>query len=198
MRRLPLATGKSRCDLLKQPLVSVRILERGKLEVRTTLRVAPADAWIVHGVVEGTACVVEDFAHVNAACDQVVAGGVDVVHGEDEAVRRVALVRRHSLAEDDRGLRIVRPPALAIISTLTLFDASSGNTASSLVIPGAKRLNLYCAASMAMGVATSCECAGAGRAKRETRNKIVSVMALIFMRYLLLITGIEVSFNYYK
>src|SRR5262245_24982426 len=44
-RRLPLAAGKPRADLLEQPTVPVRILERGEREVGTTLRVAPADAW---------------------------------------------------------------------------------------------------------------------------------------------------------
>jgi hypothetical protein len=51
--RLPFAAGKPRLDLLEQPAVPVRILERGKREVGTTLRVAPADAWALHGVVEG-------------------------------------------------------------------------------------------------------------------------------------------------
>jgi hypothetical protein len=46
----------------------------------------------------------EDLAHVDAACDQVVAGGVDVVHGEDQ-LRGAGLGRRDSLAEDDRRLR---------------------------------------------------------------------------------------------
>jgi hypothetical protein len=51
---------------------------------------------------------VEDLAHVDAAGDQVVAGGVDVVHGEDQALRRARLGGRDSLAEDDRGFRVVR------------------------------------------------------------------------------------------
>src|SRR5262245_56690436 len=90
-RQLPLAAGKSRLDLLEQPAVPVRILERGKREVGTTLRVAPADAWVLHGVVEGAAGVVEDLSNVDAVGDQVVAGGVDVVHGEGQAVRRARL-----------------------------------------------------------------------------------------------------------
>lgn len=86
----------------------VRILERGKRAVGTTLRVAPADAWILHGVVEGAAGVVEDLAHVNPAGDQVVAGGLDAVHGEEQAVRRARLGRRDSFSEDDRGCRARR------------------------------------------------------------------------------------------
>src|SRR5215467_7522589 len=43
-RQLPFAAGKPRLDLLEQPAVPVRILERGKRVVGTTLRVAPADA----------------------------------------------------------------------------------------------------------------------------------------------------------
>src|SRR6516225_5029982 len=104
-RQLPFTAGKPRLDLLEQPAVPIRILERGKRVVGTTLRVAPADAWVLHGVVEGAAGVVEDLAHVNPAGDQVVAGGVDVVHGEDQAVHRARRGRRDSLAEDDRGLR---------------------------------------------------------------------------------------------
>ena len=50
----------------------------------------------------------EDLTHVDAARDQVVAGGVDVVDGKDQAVRRAGLGRRDSLAEDDRGFRVVR------------------------------------------------------------------------------------------
>lgn len=64
----------------------VRILERGKRVVGTTLWVATADAWVLHGIVKGAAGVVEDLAHVNPAGDQVGAGGVDVVHGESQAV----------------------------------------------------------------------------------------------------------------
>src|SRR4029453_3130713 len=53
-RQLPLASGKPSRDLLEQPTVPVRFLERGKREIGTTLTVAPADAWVLHGVVEGT------------------------------------------------------------------------------------------------------------------------------------------------
>ena len=34
------------------------------------MRVAPADAWVLHGVVEGAAGVVEDLAYVDAVGDQ--------------------------------------------------------------------------------------------------------------------------------
>src|SRR5215213_3294479 len=107
-RQLPLAAGKPRLDLLKKPAVPVRVLERGKREVGTTLRVAPGDAWVLHGVVEGAGGVVEDLAHVDAAGDQVVPGRVDVVHGEDQTVPRARDGRRDSVAEDDRGFRVVR------------------------------------------------------------------------------------------
>src|SRR5215831_1851687 len=43
-RRCPFATGKPRLDLLEQPPVAVRVLERSKREVGTIFRVAPADA----------------------------------------------------------------------------------------------------------------------------------------------------------
>ena len=105
------------------------------------MRVAPADARVLHGVVEGAAGVVEDLAHVDAAGDQVVAGGVDVVHGEDQAARRAGLGRRDSLAEDDRGFRVVRrqlhdaevarrevgvePPAEILVERLRAVDVGN-------------------------------------------------------------------------
>ena len=52
---LPFAAGKARRDLLEQPPVPVWILKRGKREVGTTFRVAPSDARVLHGVVEGAA-----------------------------------------------------------------------------------------------------------------------------------------------
>ena len=55
------------------------------------MRVAPADARVLHSVVEGAAGVVEHLTHLDAAGDERVAGGVDVVHGEDQAVRRARL-----------------------------------------------------------------------------------------------------------
>ena len=65
------------------------------------MRVAPADAWVLHGVVKGAAGIVENLAHVDAAGDQVVAGGVDVVHRQDRGVDRAWLGRSDPLAEDD-------------------------------------------------------------------------------------------------
>ncbi len=76
---LPFAAGEARRDLLKQPAVPIWILKRGKREIGTTFRVAPSDARVLDGVVEGAAGVVEDLADVDAAGDQVLAGGVDVI-----------------------------------------------------------------------------------------------------------------------
>jgi hypothetical protein len=81
---------------------------------------------------------------------------------------------------------VFSPPTLAIISTLTRFDESMGKTACSLATPGAKRRKLYCAAFIGRFAPTSCEYAGTAEPARVTR--IVSVMALIFIRCLLLIT----------
>src|SRR5438132_13842789 len=90
-RQLPFAAAKSRRDLLEKPAVPIWILERGKREVGATLRVAPADARVLYGVVEGAAGVVEDVAHLDAVGNQVVAGDVDIVDGEDQDVRRARL-----------------------------------------------------------------------------------------------------------
>src|SRR5262249_18259967 len=96
-RRLTHAAWKPRLNLLEQPAVPIRILERGEREVGTTLRVTPADAWVLHSVVEGTAGVVENLAHLDASGDQVVAGGVEVVHREDHGACRARLGRCDSL-----------------------------------------------------------------------------------------------------
>src|SRR5439155_9147218 len=99
----PFAPGKACRDFLEKPAVPVWILKRGKREVGTTFRVAPSDARVLDSVVKGAAGVVEDFADVDAAPDQVLAGGVDVIHGEDQ-VRLARPGRRDSLAKDDRRL----------------------------------------------------------------------------------------------
>ena len=72
------------------------------------MRVPPADAWVLQGVVEGTAGVVENLAYVNSTGDKVVAGGVDVVHSQNRVVDRARLGGSDSLAEDDRRLRTRR------------------------------------------------------------------------------------------
>src|ERR1700722_4603032 len=89
-RQLPFAAGKPRRDLLEQPAVPVRILKQGKREVGTTLWVAPAHARVLTGL-EDAAGVVKDLAHVDAAGDQVGAGGVEVAHREDQAVGQTRL-----------------------------------------------------------------------------------------------------------
>src|SRR5215207_4753153 len=90
-RSLPHAAGEPRRDLLEHPGVPVRVLERGEREVGAALRVAPAGARVLDGVGEGAAGVVEDLAHGDAAGEQVLAGGVDVVDGEGQAARRARL-----------------------------------------------------------------------------------------------------------
>src|SRR4029077_430433 len=104
----PLATRRARCDLLEQPAVSVRILERGKREIGTTLWIATGDAWVFSSAVERTAGVLEYFADFCATSDQIVAGGLDVIDGERQTLHRARFWRRHSFTEDDRGGRVVR------------------------------------------------------------------------------------------
>src|SRR5687767_5206753 len=105
--RLPFASRNPHRDLLQEPIVSIRIFERGKREVRTVLRVAPGDARVLHCVVEWTSREVEDLAHIDAAANKVAARGVDVVHCKHKLCRAV-FGRSDSLAEDDRGVRVVR------------------------------------------------------------------------------------------
>src|SRR5215472_11625898 len=51
----PLASSGARCHLLQEPAVPVWILKGRKYEVAAPLRIAPADPWVVHGIVEGEA-----------------------------------------------------------------------------------------------------------------------------------------------
>src|SRR5678816_2971050 len=95
---LPLASGKPRRDLLDQPTVPVGIFKRNKRVVRTTFRVAPTYTRGFDGIVKWSACVVEDLADINTACDQFSARGVDVVNGKDQVFPGWKPV-----AKDDRG-----------------------------------------------------------------------------------------------
>ena len=82
-----------------------QLLEGTKNTVQgMTFRVAPSDARFLHSVIKWAAGVMEDLAHVDAAADQVIAGGVEVVHREGTSSCRARPDRRDSPAEDDRRL----------------------------------------------------------------------------------------------
>ena len=81
------ATGQPRRDLLEQPAVAVRIIERGERAVAAKLRIRTADpeppkqvGLVLTGV--NPAGVVENLADLDAAGEQLVAGGSDV--GDDQ------------------------------------------------------------------------------------------------------------------
>src|SRR5205807_4761265 len=95
----PLAARQPLPDLLELPAIPIRILKRDKREIRAALRFAPRDARIFLGIVERAAGIVEDLADVHATSLQVVAGGGDILHGEDQ-LRRPRSPRHNSLAED--------------------------------------------------------------------------------------------------
>src|SRR5688572_29996811 len=103
----PFAAGEPLLDFLKLPAVPVRILERGEREIGTAFRVAPGDTRFLHRVVERAAGVMEDLTGVDAAADQLFAGGVDIFDGEDQ-LRRSGRRRGDALAEDDRGVGLRR------------------------------------------------------------------------------------------
>src|SRR4029453_9221964 len=63
-RRLPLASGQPRRNLLEQPAVPVGILKRGKREVGATFRIPPSDARVLHSVIAGAPGVGKDLADV--------------------------------------------------------------------------------------------------------------------------------------
>src|SRR4051794_38156892 len=64
---LPFAAGEPGRDLLQQPAVAIRIAERRVREVRAPFLLEARRPALVH------------LADVDAAADEIVAGGVDVV-----------------------------------------------------------------------------------------------------------------------
>ena len=95
------AARESLGDLLQDPRVAVGVRERGAAEVRAALRVEARDAALA-------GLDVPDLADLDAAGDQVVTGGDDVVDDEEQALQRAGRHRRRALPELDRGLRAGR------------------------------------------------------------------------------------------
>ena len=129
-RRLPLAAGKPRLDLLDQPTVPVRIFERDKREVRTTFRIAPADALGLDRVVKRSTGIMENLADIDTTSAQFSARGIDVV------ARLVADGHGHR-AVDDRHqlLRVLMRVARHLLAGLVLHAAEQDLVAADGVQP---------------------------------------------------------------
>src|SRR5215217_1771662 len=128
MSVLPFPPGDPGGDLLEQPAVAVRVAERRVREVRAPwYRLEARGPTLVH------------LADVDAAADEIGAGGVDVVDREDQPVSRPGLSRREALAHVNRALRAgrrelhpadvvaggevrVQPPSEALIEALGPVD----------------------------------------------------------------------------
>src|SRR4051794_40808815 len=133
MSVLPLPAGEPGRDLLEHPAVAIRVAERCLREVRASLRRFDARGPpLLHR------------ADIDAAADEVVAGGVDVVDHEDHALGGARLSRRAALAELDRARRVrrrhlhraevvaddqvdVEPPSEALIEALRAIDIGDGD-----------------------------------------------------------------------
>jgi len=85
------AAGQPLGDLLQLPLVAVRVGEGRAAEVRAVFRVPASDRALVR--VE-----MPDCADLNTPVDQILAGNVDVVNDQDQALERLR-VGRQALAE---------------------------------------------------------------------------------------------------
>src|SRR5215212_8184275 len=83
------ATGQARGDLLEEPAVAVRILERGERAVAPRLWIRTADPVPSKqiGLVRATdVCPnVEWLAHLDAATEQIIAGRLDVGDNQIES-----------------------------------------------------------------------------------------------------------------
>src|SRR5262245_55878411 len=101
------ATGQPGCELLEQPTVAVRIMERGERAVAAMLGIRTADPeppkqvrFVRTGV--HTAGVVKHLADLYAATKQLFAGGLDVGNDQVQALGGARCGRGDILAEDDR------------------------------------------------------------------------------------------------
>src|SRR3954447_2402632 len=97
MSVLPSAPGDPGRDLLEQPAVAVRVAEGGVREVRPPGQVDP-----------GGLRLLLHLADVDAAADEILPGGVDVLDRQVQLLEGPGLHRRNALAEMDRGLRAGR------------------------------------------------------------------------------------------
>ena len=102
------ATGQPRRDLLEQPAVAVRITERGERAVAAMLGIRTADpeppkqVGLVRASVHAGG-VVEHLADLDAATEQLVAGGLDIGDDQVQALGRAGCRRGDVLAENDRA-----------------------------------------------------------------------------------------------
>src|SRR3984885_3091843 len=106
-------TGQSRRDLLKQPAVAVRIMERGKRTVAPMVRIRTADAeppkkvgLIGTGVL--AAGIVEHLTDFDTAIDQLAAGSRYVGDDQVQTLGRTGCRRGDVPSEDDRASRASR------------------------------------------------------------------------------------------
>src|SRR5580704_8517426 len=97
MSPLPHSAGKARGDLLQQPRVAVRIVERGIRLVRASLRVGSRYRALVE---------VEHLADVRATADQLGARRIDVTDSEQQSLSGPGRRGGEALAELDRALRV--------------------------------------------------------------------------------------------
>src|SRR5262249_13624543 len=101
----PLAAGQALRDFLEQPLIAVRIAERGERRVRAALRVQTRDS---ARAIRAEAPAVEDLADVHAASHEIGACDFDVLHGKEQSVSRARAGVANAGSEDDRSLRARR------------------------------------------------------------------------------------------
>src|SRR5689334_10201330 len=93
---LPFPAGEPGRDLLELPGVAIRVAERRAREVRAAWRVEARGLHLL------------DLTDLDAAIDEIVSGGVDVLDDEDQAVRGARLSHLAALAELDRAPRMGR------------------------------------------------------------------------------------------
>src|SRR5882724_11916521 len=163
-------SGQSRGDLLKQPAVAVRIFERGEravaavLGIRTANPDPPKQIGLVRADVR-VAGAVEHLADLDAATEQLVAGGLDVGDDQVQSLGGAGCRRGHVLAEDDRGRGAkgseldhaevvtggevgIEPPTQADVKALGRSTSETGMTTTSSFISTVRAVGVSIAVSL--------------------------------------------------
>jgi hypothetical protein len=99
---------KASSDLLQHPAVAVGIAERRPGTIATSLGVGPRDATGGACVVEDSAGIVEDLAHVDTVFDEFGAGRLDVGHHQHSSLMGASRFGGDAATENDRARRARR------------------------------------------------------------------------------------------
>lgn len=100
-RWIAYVSGQSGCQLLEEPTVPIRVVERSVRSVTASLRMQSVNAACTANMVEHSAGVVERLTHLHPAFDELGTCCLQIGHYEVEVLRRARRGRCEALAEDN-------------------------------------------------------------------------------------------------